>query len=59
MEVWYIVADERASSQAALLAVIAVALLIIGPGAWSIDARLYGMRRIQISSSRQRRDDAR
>jgi uncharacterized membrane protein YphA (DoxX/SURF4 family) len=57
-QLWYVVTDERTPSLAGLLAVTAVALLCTGPGAWSIDARLYGMRRIEISNSRRSRDDA-
>jgi putative oxidoreductase len=31
-----------------LLATIGAALALVGPGAWSIDARLFGWRRIDI-----------
>jgi len=31
-----------------LLAPLAVALAMLGPGAWSVDARLFGRKRIQI-----------
>lgn len=31
-----------------LLATIAIALVLIGPGAWSIDARLFGWKRIDV-----------
>jgi uncharacterized membrane protein YphA (DoxX/SURF4 family) len=55
-QLWYVMADERTRAMAALLTVIAVSLLFIGPGAWSIDAWLYGMRRIQISNSRKSHD---
>jgi uncharacterized membrane protein YphA (DoxX/SURF4 family) len=40
-------ADDPASS--ALLAVFGATLAMIGPGAWSIDARLFGRRHIQDS----------
>ena len=32
----------------ALLAALAAALALLGPGAWSVDARLFGWRRIEI-----------
>jgi len=31
-----------------MLATLGAALALIGPGAWSIDARLYGWRRLEI-----------
>lgn len=34
-----------------LLASVAVALILLGPGAYSVDARLYGRRRIFIPAS--------
>jgi len=30
-------------------AVLAAALVMIGPGAWSMDARLFGRKRIELS----------
>jgi putative oxidoreductase len=36
-----------------LMATICVALVMLGPGAWSVDARLFGWKRIDI---RERRD---
>ena len=37
-----------------LLSIIALSLALLGPGAWSIDARLFGRRRVDIG---QFRDD--
>ena len=37
-----------------LLATLGVALALLGPGAWSIDARLFGWKRVDIPD-RQRR----
>jgi len=35
-----------------LLAAIAAGLALLGPGAWSIDARLFGWKRIDVRSPR-------
>jgi hypothetical protein len=40
------------------LSAMAVALALIGPGVWSIDARFFGWRRIDIPSSGRREDSA-
>ena len=32
----------------ALLAVVAISLVFLGPGAWSVDALLFGRKRIAI-----------
>jgi putative oxidoreductase len=37
------------------LAVLAVSVAMLGPGAWSIDARLYGRKRFDIDRTRGRR----
>jgi len=37
-----------------LLATLGGALMLLGPGAWSIDARLFGWKRIDISDRRTR-----
>jgi len=39
------------------VALLSVALALIGPGAWSIDARLYGWKEIKISGRRRRPED--
>jgi putative oxidoreductase len=41
-------------STSLLLIAIGAALVMLGPGAWSVDARLYGWRRIDV---RDRRSD--
>jgi len=37
------------------LAILAVSAAMLGPGAWSIDARLFGRRRIDIDRTRRMR----
>jgi uncharacterized membrane protein YphA (DoxX/SURF4 family) len=45
MHAWSNPADARTY---VLLAALAAALALLGPGAWSIDARLFGWRRVEI-----------
>jgi uncharacterized membrane protein YphA (DoxX/SURF4 family) len=41
-------ATETSVSTELLLALVGVSLVLLGPGAWSVDARLYGRKRIDI-----------
>ncbi len=41
-EVWVAISSPAHAGIPAILAVLGVTLALIGPGAWSIDARLYG-----------------
>jgi uncharacterized membrane protein YphA (DoxX/SURF4 family) len=50
IEVWTIFARETAPSMHVLLAALGVSLVMLGPGAWSVDARLFGRKRIDIRS---------
>ena len=56
-EVWR-TALQSGERLSALLAAVALALALIGPGAWSIDARFRGWRRIDIPASGRREDSA-
>jgi putative oxidoreductase len=38
-----------------LLAVLAAAIAMLGPGAWSMDARLFGRKRFEINGRNRRR----
>ena len=42
-------------STSVLLTAVCVALVMLGPGAWSADARLYGWRRIDVHDPRSDR----
>ena len=39
-----------------LLAALAAALALLGPGAWSVDARLFGWRRVEIRNGNAHRN---
>jgi uncharacterized membrane protein YphA (DoxX/SURF4 family) len=45
-EVWIAFTQPGTQSFAILLAGMAISLAMIGPGAWSIDARLYGRKQL-------------
>jgi putative oxidoreductase len=48
LELWHAVARPVDLWTHILLGTIGAALALIGPGTWSIDARLFGWRRIEI-----------
>ena len=50
IEVWTIFAPATAPRMHVLLAALGVSLVMLGPGAWSVDARLFGRKRIDIRS---------
>jgi putative oxidoreductase len=50
IEVWAIFTRATAPSMHVLLAALGVSLVMLGPGAWSVDARLFGRKRIDIRS---------
>jgi putative oxidoreductase len=48
IEIWHIFSQPGDASVHIMLATLAIALALIGPGAWSVDARLFGWKRIDI-----------
>jgi uncharacterized membrane protein YphA (DoxX/SURF4 family) len=48
IEIWIISGQRDDPSVHYLLAALAVSLVMLGPGAWSVDARLFGRKRIDI-----------
>ena len=48
LQVWICVAHREDFGAHVLAAAIALALSLIGPGAWSVDALVFGRRRISI-----------
>lgn len=49
VEAWIAVSASDHAAIPAAFAVLSLTLAMIGPGAWSLDARLYGRRRIALS----------
>ena len=45
-EVWIAFSQPKNLSMAVVLAVLGISLAMIGPGAWSVDARLFGRKQI-------------
>jgi uncharacterized membrane protein YphA (DoxX/SURF4 family) len=50
IEAWIIIGRGGPPSTHLLLAALGVSLVMLGPGAWSADARLFGRKRIDIRS---------
>jgi putative oxidoreductase len=46
VEVWIGLSQPGTQSTALILATLGISLAMIGPGAWSIDARLYGRKQL-------------
>jgi len=48
LALWRVVSQPSDPWACVFLATIGVALALLGPGAWSVDARLFGWRRIDV-----------
>ena len=46
VETWIGLSQPGTQSSALMLATLGISLAMIGPGAWSIDARLYGRKQL-------------
>jgi putative oxidoreductase len=48
IEIWIVYSAAGEAGIHLLLAALGLGLVMLGPGAWSVDARLYGRKRIEI-----------
>jgi uncharacterized membrane protein YphA (DoxX/SURF4 family) len=55
IQLWMVISHTDHRGVHALLVALAASLMMLGPGAWSIDARLFGRKRIELQG-RQIRD---
>ena len=55
---WEMVSHPASRPQFVWIAIIAAALALLGPGAWSVDARLYGWKQIKIPGRRRSGPDS-
>jgi putative oxidoreductase len=53
---WEALSHSASWQHCVVVGIMTVALTLLGPGAWSIDAWLYGWRRIRISDRRRDQD---
>jgi hypothetical protein len=49
---WHGISNPSALSLDMVLGLLGVALALLGPGAWSIDARLFGWKRFELKNGR-------
>jgi uncharacterized membrane protein YphA (DoxX/SURF4 family) len=55
LELWRIISRHGDPTSDILLCVLALAIALLGPGAWSVDARLFGWKRIEIDTQKTKR----
>ena len=55
LELWRIISRHGDPANDILLCILAVAIALLGPGAWSVDARLFGWKRIEIDTQQNKR----
>ena len=54
-ELWRIISRHGDPASNILLCTLALAIALLGPGAWSVDARLFGWKRIEIDTQKKNR----
>jgi uncharacterized membrane protein YphA (DoxX/SURF4 family) len=54
-ELWRIISRHEDPTSDILLCNLALAIALLGPGAWSVDARLFGWKRIEIDTQKNKR----
>ena len=55
LELWRIISRHGDPASNILLCTLALAIVLLGPGAWSVDARLFGWKRIEIDTQKTKR----
>jgi uncharacterized membrane protein YphA (DoxX/SURF4 family) len=55
LELWRIISRSGDPASEIVLCTLAIAIALLGPGAWSIDARLFGWKRIEIDTQKNKR----
>ena len=55
LELWRIISRHGDPASDTLLCTLAIAIALLGPGACSVDARLFGWKRIEIDTQKNKR----
>jgi uncharacterized membrane protein YphA (DoxX/SURF4 family) len=55
LELWRIISRHGDPASGLLLCAVGLAIALLGPGAWSLDARLFGWKRIEIDTQKNKR----
>jgi len=55
LELWRIISRHGDPASDILLCILALAIALLGPGGWSVDARLFGWKRIEVETRKDKR----